>query len=350
MADALRHIGFDASSFPSEGQAGRGAFYKQLVDTAREESVRSTTIYPWPIHEWARERRAERAARLPADASADRPRRPLMMSFSNRRIGCRNSFGLPQRAFEGAVWKALRSLDEPPDALYDHFLHFAGQAAMRPGRSPGRPSFVGVGERTIWSVWPLGFDAAPRDLAGVTIAVAVSTPMCERLVEDLGFPPDRVRVLPNGVDCSVFFPRSRQAMRGKHAVASEALLGAFVGNVLEPKGVLRVASAIDELTGIAGGFVGPGPDFPVASNVVFRRLAARTEVPEMPSAADCFGPPNDGEESSNATLGALACGLPFVASEDRFNDDIVTPEDSIRVPRPASRRSCPRARAEAEKK
>lgn len=326
------HIAFIAGGFPSSCHPARGIFVKRLVDAVAEEGPRCTVINPWAFHEWILEWRRERLNQPLEPGRGVRKLRPVAPSFSNRQIGGWNSFQLTQCAFEAAVWRGLESLEEPPDLLYGHFLYSSGAAAVQAGRRMGRPAFVAVGEGTLWSVRPLGLEAARRAFRGVTGAIAVSSPVRRRLVEELGFKDDAVRVFPNGVDLTHFRPRDRAEMRAKYGLSTEAFLAVFVGNFLESKGVLRFAAAIDGLPGVQGVFVGSGPSLPRIPNVAFCRYATRDEVPELLSAADCFVLPSDAEGSSNATLEALACGLPVIVAEGEYFDDIVNTEVALRVP------------------
>lgn len=258
--------------------------------------------------------------------------RPPTLSLSNRRIGPFNTFKITHAAFQRSVWRALRGLSSLPDAVYGHFLYSAGATAVWAGRRLRRPGYVAVGEGTFWTLRPLGYERARRDLASMTGAVAVSSLLRRRLIAELGFAPDRVGVFPNGVDLRKFYPRDRQAMRRKHGLPEEKFLVIYVGNFIEPKGVRRAAEAIDGLPGIAGIFVGSGPLVPQIANLAFCGRVPHEQVPELLSAADCFVLPSDVEGSSNATLEAMACGLPVVVSDAAFNDDLVDGTNGLRVP------------------
>ncbi len=324
----LRHIAFVTGNYPSPAHPNRGTFVQQLVVAMVGLGLRCTVIHPWKLHEWVRERQMPQVHRPTCGVQVIRP---LTLSLSNRRVGNMNTFALTHRQFRRAVWRGLGNLDAKPDALYGHFLYSAGEAAVWAGRKLEIPRFVAVGEGNLWTVKPLGVERARVDFKLLTGVLAVSSPLKRRLQSELMIPAAKIQVFPNGVDLDTFRPRPRDAMRQKYGFPRDSFLVIYVGNFIEPKGVQRVAAAIDGVPGIGGIFVGSGPLRPQVSNVVFCDRVPHELVPELLSAADCFVLPSDVEGSSNATLEALACGLPVVISDGEFNDDIVNDEVAVRV-------------------
>ena len=334
MSLALRHLAIITGNYPSPLHPYDGMFVRQLVYGFAELGVRCTVIHPWKLHDWMRERGKEPACGTQAD---DRVQilHPLTLSLSNRRLGPFNTFAITYANFRRAAWRALKSMNRKPDAVYGHFMYPAGATAVWAGQRLGRPGFVAVGEGNFWTLRPLGVKRARRDLTPMAGAIAVSGLLRRRLIEELALPPDKVAVFPNGVDLRKFHPRDRSAMRRKHGLPEDRFLVIYVGDFIEPKGVRRVAEAIDGLQGVAGIFVGSGPLAPRIPNLAFCGRVSHEQVPEMLSAADCFVLPSDVEGSSNATLEAMACGLPVVVSARPFNEDIcdkdtawlVEPED-----------------------
>jgi glycosyltransferase involved in cell wall biosynthesis len=213
-------------------------------------------------------------------------------------------------------------MKEKPDAIYGHFMYPNGATAVWAGERLRRPALVAVGEGTFWTLRPLGSERARRDLLPMAGAIAVSCQLRQDLIEELDLPPDSVAMFPNGVDRRKFHPRDRLAMRRKHGLPEDRFLVIYVGNFIEAKGVRRAVAAIDGLPGVSGIFVGSGPAVPQTQSVAFCGKVAHEIVPEFLSAADCFLLPSDAEGSSNATLEAMACGLPVVVSARSFNEDI----------------------------
>jgi glycosyltransferase involved in cell wall biosynthesis len=139
--------------------------------------------------------------------------------------------------------------------------------------------------------------------------------LCARL----SIPETKIKVFPNGIDPVRFHRRNRQAMRRKHALSPEDFLVIFVGAFDERKGSQRVHQALAGLPSVRGIFVGEGPLRPSGEQVAFCGRAHHEEVAELLCAADLFVLPSREEGCSNATLEAMACGLPMVVSRRPFN-------------------------------
>jgi glycosyltransferase involved in cell wall biosynthesis len=149
----------------------------------------------------------------------------------------------------------------------------------------------------------------------------------------LGAEPERVKVVPNGIDASVFYPRDRSAARAKYGFASDRPLILSAGALVERKGHHRIIQAMAELTkrgvrpqlAIAGG-PGPEGDFEGKLHTLSRELELEADVrflgqtspealAELMSAADVFCLASTNEGWPNVVHEALACGAPVVATD-----------------------------------
>jgi glycosyltransferase involved in cell wall biosynthesis len=216
--------------------------------------------------------------------------------------------------------------------VYGHFLYPSGSLAVQVGLKMKIPSFVAVGDDTIFD----HFHMTPRSKSvghfnEVSGIVAVSNKNKRDCHKALQIAEEKIRVLPNGVDLSLFYPRDRTLMRRKLGLPQDLFLAAFTGHFIERKGPHRVLAAVSGMDGTGLLFVGAGPIQPRGRNVLFRGVLEHAELPEMLSAADVFVLPTLMEGSCNAVLEALACGLPVVTSRGEFNDDIVDDSVAIRV-------------------
>lgn len=148
----------------------------------------------------------------------------------------------------------------------------------------------------------------------------------------LGAAAERTKVIPNGVDASVFYPRDRTAARAKYGLAPDRPLILSAGALVERKGHHRIIQAISNLAkdglrpqlAIAGGRGPEGPfedrlhalvtELGLEADVHFLGQASPQTLAELMSAADVFCLASTNEGWPNVVHEALACGVPVVAT------------------------------------
>ena len=158
----------------------------------------------------------------------------------------------------------------------------------------------------------------------------------ERLREfavGLGALPAKVRVVPNGVEAEVFYPRDRAACRARYGFAMDRPLVLSAGALVERKGHHRIVQALGALRGrgiqaqlaIAGGR-GPEGSFEEKLRASIAELGLQEEVrllgavssdelAGLMSAADVFCLASTNEGWPNVVHEAQACGAPVVATD-----------------------------------
>ena len=141
-----------------------------------------------------------------------------------------------------------------------------------------------------------------------------------------GYPPERVRMIPNAVDLGRF--------RGDRAPGNGAVRVAYVGRLRRVKGVTVLVDAWRALG--AGGrarlvIAGEGSLRPELE-AQLARLSLRDEVdlageiadvPALLRRTDVYVQPSFQEGLPNAVLEAMAAGLPIVATRVSGNEDLV---------------------------
>jgi teichuronic acid biosynthesis glycosyltransferase TuaC len=160
----------------------------------------------------------------------------------------------------------------------------------------------------------------------------------------LGIPPEKIRVIPNGVDADRFFPRERAVARKALSLHQDGTILLSVGGLNEGKGFQRLVGVLPRLLArrpdlrlvIVGGerpgdSVRPALERLIAAHRLERHVTLvgerpHAEIPLWMAAADVFCLATRSEGWSNVLLEALACGRPVVATRVGGNPEIVPDE------------------------
>lgn len=163
--------------------------------------------------------------------------------------------------------------------------------------------------------------------------ITVSESLKQALVR-LGVDGERIAVLRNGVESSLFTPLSRSESRSRLGVRRFALLS--VGALIPRKRHAIAIDAIGNLPDCELLIVGTGPlraqlerrarDLGVVSRVRFFGEVPHRELPLYYNAADVMTLTSDREGWANVILEAMACGTPVIAT------DVGGAGEVIRVP------------------
>jgi sugar transferase (PEP-CTERM/EpsH1 system associated) len=156
-------------------------------------------------------------------------------------------------------------------------------------------------------------------------------------------PPDKIRVLYNGVDTNRFAPnlQSRTRVRKELGIAESTWVIGSVGRLVPVKDYVTLLRAADQLIARGGDvlvlLVGSGPELDslkqqVSESIGLRGrvhfLGACDQVPDTLNAMDVFVLPSLGEGMSNTILEGMASGLPIVATNVGGNPEVVVDRHS----------------------
>ena len=217
-------------------------------------------------------------------------------------------------------------------------VHFVHSAWLRSpvNRSVQHPSLRSIYN---WFYTTLNADWEKKAFSQAKVIVAVSKQVERELVE-IGVPPERIRVILNGVDLQEFSPG--EAKRQTWGLPEGATLALFAGNAQTPRKnldtVLRALAQVPELQLVVAGTT-TGTTYPqlVASLDLSNRvhfLEHRTDVPDLMKAVNFFVFPSRYEACSLVLLEAMASGLPVITAKTAGGAEIITPECGIVLPEP----------------
>ncbi|MEX2160743.1 MAG: glycosyltransferase family 4 protein [Anaerolineales bacterium] len=165
--------------------------------------------------------------------------------------------------------------------------------------------------------------------------VAVSSQVRENAIHEEGARPERVVVIPNGIDPPAFKAGKRDATRTQLGVPESGLLLITVGRLTIQKGHTYLLDAIAQMAPrhpeLRFAFAGEGPlraeleakaqQLGISKSILW--LGIREDIGDLLSAADVFVQPSLWEGLSRALLEALFVGLPVLSTNVEGVTDVV---------------------------
>lgn len=175
-------------------------------------------------------------------------------------------------------------------------------------------------------------------------SIGVSEALVKRM-QEIGFPPDRLRVMRNGVDLDRFQPQPQAAARERLGLGGAGPQLLSVGNLHEHKGQRLVVDAFARLLPVWPQarllLIGDGDDrshlqrqvasLGLTDSVRFVGTVPNADLAEWYSAADVLVLASSREGWPNVLLEAMACGTPVVATAVGGIPEVVTDESVGRL-------------------
>ncbi len=320
--------------FPHAGRPNQGIFVEnRLRHLLATGEAMSTVVAPVPwfpsksarFGDWARHAMAE-PVECRAGLSIHHPRYLLMP-----RVGMTTA---PATLFASAALALRRLLSAGVqfDLIDAHYLYPDGVAAVALGRAFRKPVVLTARGSDITL---LPRYAGPRRMIRWAVdhaaaLISVSAGLKEVMVA-LGAPAEKVTVLRNGVDLTLFRPLDPVPVREAWGLEGPVLLS--VGHLIERKGHHLAIEALLSLPEWHLMIVGEGPErerlealaarLGLSARVTFADAQPHAALPGFYSAADLLVLASSREGWANVLLEAMACGTPVVASNIPGNPEVV---------------------------
>lgn len=218
----------------------------------------------------------------------------------------------------------------------------------------GEPSFERPHTRAYVQIQPWEYGALPirwvDEMRRTVDEVWCPSTYVRELYLDAGFDPERVVVVPNGVDPSIFSPGAPDVYRPATEKTFKFL---FIGGTVERKGidilVAAYAEAFRPSDDVAlvikdfglGGFYGmvslrekilEARRRPEMAQIVYDDADLTTgQLVSLYRSCDCFAFPYRGEGFGMPILEAMACGLPVIVTAGGASDDFLDDTTGYRI-------------------
>jgi glycosyltransferase involved in cell wall biosynthesis len=216
-----------------------------------------------------------------------------------------------------------------PDVVLGAWAYPDGWAAVKLAHAARLPIALKVHGSDILTIdrkspkWPRTAEA----LTEAETIIAVSQDIADK-VAGFGIPPEKVRVVYNGVDSNLFRPGPMEEARQKLGLEQGVTTLLYIGNLFPMKGVDVLIDACEQLkkreTAFKCYIVGSGEMRPsleaqikllgLGEEVKLMGSKPHRDLPVWFRAADVFVLPSYSEGVPNVLLEAVACGTRYVAS------------------------------------
>jgi len=227
--------------------------------------------------------------------------------------------------------KARRlAAERPVDVIDAHYAYPDGHAARLLARDLGVPYVLSLrgSDAYVLSRFPARRWRIEQALAAATRVVTVSTALAHA-AQGLGAAPERIRVIPNGVDTHRFRPLDRAQARGTLGVPDGTRLLLSVGRLAEVKGFDLLLRGMARLARhsevpVRCAILGEGPargrlvdlarTLGLEGRLDLPGWVKSEDLPTWYAAADLFVLLSESEGWPNVVVEALACGAPVIGS------------------------------------
>ena len=333
MVKIVKEICFITNKYPNISEPNVLVFLQQLIWSIADLGYVCTVIAPMPVNIYPKYiKQPYHTVETTENGNKVDVYWPKYSGFGDEhRVLGWSPARLTADLFTRAAIKTIKKENIVFDVVYAHFLEPAGVAAARIGEKYNKPSFVAFGEATFTTMNCFGTNELRKEFESLSGVVAVATQNKEMLLSRNVVPEEKIGVFPNGYRPERFYPRDKLEARKHFGLPEDAFIVGFVGSFDNRKGINRLEAAIEKVDGAYMICAGKGDIIPKTEKCLWFKPVNNDELPWFYSAADVFVLPTLHEGCCNAIVEAIACGLPIISSNRRFNDDILNDSCSLRI-------------------
>jgi len=257
--------------------------------------------------------------------------RPVYFSFSDRSILGFKTFFFTEMMYKKSVVESLKRLKEKPDVIYTHFFKNA-RPVLDYSEKNKIPLVVASGESTYDYWFKIPKDIHKKMFTQINHIICVSQGNKEKLVE-LGFDENKMTVVPNAVDYSLFRPLNKKSCKERLGLSTTKFTIGFIGHFIHRKGPNRIIKAIEMLGDENIELVCVGNRGELLKNSFTTVLNPRPnyQLPEIYNAFDVFVLPTLNEGHCNVIEEAKACAIPIISSKGTTVEGQIDSEVGILV-------------------
>lgn len=221
------------------------------------------------------------------------------------------------------------------DLVDGHYLYPDGVAACALAKKHDKPLFLTArgSDVNFWMDQPQPKKDILKAIAYARKVICVSQALKDRLIQH-GVPEDKLVVLMNGVDRSLFTPRQTGSPSGDYLLT--------VGNLVPLKGHRYILQALAALPAEKLVIIGAGEldselkklaeNLNISDRVTFMPLLPHGDLATYYQNAKCTILMSAMEGMPNVVLESLACGTPVVATNVGGLPEVITPDNGILLP------------------